>query len=84
MRQIDHFIAGGSNGAGGSGSGGSSGSGRTHKVWNPSTGEVQAEVALGDAALLDRAIENAKKVQPQWAHDQSADAGRGSCSATRS
>jgi len=58
MRQIDHFIQGGSGGLG---------SGRTHKVWNPSTGEVQAEVALGDAALLARAVENAKKVQPEWA-----------------
>jgi len=58
MRQVDHFILGGS---------GSGGTGRTHKIWNPSTGEVQAEVALGDAALLDRAMENAKKVQPEWA-----------------
>ncbi len=58
MRQIDHFIAGGA---------GSSGTGRTHKVWNPSTGEVQAEVPLGDAALLDRAVANAMKVQPEWA-----------------
>ncbi|MGB5779926.1 CoA-acylating methylmalonate-semialdehyde dehydrogenase [Allopontixanthobacter sediminis] len=58
MRQIDHFIAGGA---------GFSGAGRTHKVWNPSTGEVQAEVPLGDAALLDRAVANAMKVQPEWA-----------------
>lgn len=58
MRQIDHFI---------SGEAGSAGTGRTHKIWNPSTGEVQAEVSLGDAALLDRAIANAKKVQPEWA-----------------
>ena len=58
MRQIDHIIAGG---------GGTSSAARTHKIWNPSTGEVQAEVALGDAALLDRAVEAAKKVQPEWA-----------------
>ncbi len=58
MRQIDHFIAGGA---------GSAGTGRTHKIWNPSTGEIQAEVALGDAALLDRAVETARKVQPGWA-----------------
>ncbi|MEZ5680473.1 MAG: CoA-acylating methylmalonate-semialdehyde dehydrogenase [Erythrobacter sp.] len=57
MRQVDHFIAGGA---------GSSAS-RTHKIWNPSTGEVQAEVALGDAALLQRAVDAAKKVQPEWA-----------------
>ncbi|WP_370032532.1 CoA-acylating methylmalonate-semialdehyde dehydrogenase [Qipengyuania mesophila] len=58
MRQIDHFIQG---------EGSSAGNGRTHKIWNPSTGEVQAEVALGDAALLERAVANAKKVQPEWA-----------------
>ena len=57
MRTIDHFIAGGAGAA----------TGRTHKVWNPSTGEVQAEVPLGDAALLDKAVETAKKVQPEWA-----------------
>ncbi|WP_230291357.1 CoA-acylating methylmalonate-semialdehyde dehydrogenase [Croceicoccus sp. Ery5] len=57
MRTIDHFIAGGAGAA----------TGRTHQVWNPSTGEVQAEVPLGDAALLDRAVEIAKKVQPEWA-----------------
>ena len=44
MRQIDHHLATGV--AAGETT-------RTHKVWNPSTGEVQAEVALGDAALLD-------------------------------
>ena len=58
MRQIDHFISGGA---------GSTGTGRKHQIWNPSTGEVQAEVALGDASLLARAVENAKKVQPEWA-----------------
>ena len=57
MRQVDHFIAGGAAGS----------ATRTHKIWNPSTGEVQAEVALGDAALLQKAVDNAKKVQPEWA-----------------
>ncbi|MFZ1741370.1 MAG: CoA-acylating methylmalonate-semialdehyde dehydrogenase [Pontixanthobacter sp.] len=57
MRQIEHFIVGGASGS----------ASRTHKVWNPSTGEVQAEVALGDAALLDRVVETAKRVQPEWA-----------------
>ena len=57
MRQVDHFIAGG---AGGSAN-------RTHQIWNPSTGEVQAEVPLGDAALLQKAIDAAKKAQPEWA-----------------
>ncbi len=57
MRQVDHFIVGGTGGS----------AGRSHKIWNPSTGEVQAEVPLGDAALLDKAVEAAKKVQPEWA-----------------
>ncbi len=57
MRQIDHLIAGGSPAA----------TGRTHKIWNPSTGEVQAEVVLGDAALLEAAVAKAKEVQPAWA-----------------
>ena len=57
MRHIDHFIMGGADGS----------SGRTHQIWNPSTGEIQAEVSLGDAALLERAVQNAKRVQPEWA-----------------
>ena len=57
MRQVDHFISGGSGGS----------AGRTHQIWNPSTGEIQAEVALGDAALLDRVVATAKEVQPAWA-----------------
>ena len=56
MRQIDHFIVGESPLPR-----------RKHAIWNPSTGEVQAEVALGDAALLARAVETAKRVQPAWA-----------------
>ncbi len=57
MRQVDHFIAGGAGAA----------ASRKHSIWNPSTGEVQAEVALGDAAVLERAVAAAKKVQPEWA-----------------
>jgi malonate-semialdehyde dehydrogenase (acetylating)/methylmalonate-semialdehyde dehydrogenase len=56
LRQIDHFIVGDSPAPT-----------RKHAIWNPSTGEVQAEVALGDAALLARAVETAKRVQPAWA-----------------
>ncbi|MBX7496943.1 CoA-acylating methylmalonate-semialdehyde dehydrogenase [Qipengyuania sp. 6B39] len=56
MRQVDHFIVGTSPTPT-----------RKHKIWNPSTGEVQAEVALGDAALLQQAVDAAKKVQPEWA-----------------
>ncbi|WP_022673792.1 CoA-acylating methylmalonate-semialdehyde dehydrogenase [Novosphingopyxis baekryungensis] len=57
MRHIDHFMAGPTG----------PGTGRKHQVWDPSIGKVQAEVSLGDAELLDRAVENAKKVQPAWA-----------------
>ncbi len=57
MRQIDHFMVGGPNTA----------AARKHQVWNPSTGEIQAEVALGDAALLEKAVATAKEVQPGWA-----------------
>lgn len=57
MCKVDHFIVGT---AGGSAI-------RKHSIWNPSTGEVRAEVALGHTALLDRAVAAAKKVQPEWA-----------------
>jgi malonate-semialdehyde dehydrogenase (acetylating)/methylmalonate-semialdehyde dehydrogenase len=57
MRQVDHFIVGGSDGA----------SGRRHQIWNPSTGEIQAEVHLGNQKLLDKAVSAAKRVQPEWA-----------------
>ncbi len=58
MRQIDHFMPG---------KGSIPAATRTHKVWNPSTGEVQAQVPLGDAALLEIAVANARAVQPAWA-----------------
>ena len=57
MRTINHVVAGEESPA----------TGRTHDIWNPSTGEVQAQVALGDAALLEKAVAAAKKVQPEWA-----------------
>ena len=49
MRQIDHFIVGGSGGA----------PARKGQVFDPNTGAVQAEVALGDAATLERAVQAA-------------------------
>ncbi|MBA2921262.1 CoA-acylating methylmalonate-semialdehyde dehydrogenase [Sphingomonas sp. MAH-20] len=58
MRQIDHFIAGGA--AGGA-------SVRAGDVFNPSTGEVQARVALGTSIELDRAVAAAQAAQPGWA-----------------
>ena len=57
MRTIDHFIAGE---AGGGGS-------RTSDVFNPNDGSVQAQVPLGDAALLDKAVAAAEAAQPDWA-----------------
>ena len=46
MRLIDHFIAGGTGGVAPA---------RKSPVFDPNTGDIQAEVALGDAAMLDRA-----------------------------
>ncbi len=56
MRFIDHRIVGGSVAAT-----------RKAPVFNPSTGQVQAEVALGDAALLEQAVQAALAAQPAWA-----------------
>jgi malonate-semialdehyde dehydrogenase (acetylating) / methylmalonate-semialdehyde dehydrogenase len=58
MRQIDHFIAGGTGGNGGT---------RTASVMDPNNGGVQAEVALGDSATLERAVAAAQAAQPAWA-----------------
>jgi len=56
MRQIDHHIVGGAGG-----------SLRHSDIFDPNNGGVQAAVALGDAALLDRAVAAAKAAQPAWA-----------------
>jgi malonate-semialdehyde dehydrogenase (acetylating) / methylmalonate-semialdehyde dehydrogenase len=56
MRQIDHFI-----------SGGAGASPRQGDVFDPNSGAVQAQVALGDAAVLQRAVDAALKAQPAWA-----------------
>jgi len=58
MREIGHFI-GGKRVAGKSG--------RFAEVFNPSTGEVQAKVALATAAELRDAVLNAKEAQIGWA-----------------
>jgi malonate-semialdehyde dehydrogenase (acetylating)/methylmalonate-semialdehyde dehydrogenase len=58
MRTIGHFI-GGKSVAGASG--------RTSPVYNPNTGEVQAEVALATTAEVEAAIANAAAAQPKWA-----------------
>ena len=57
MRQIDHFIVGGSGGA----------PARKGPVFDPNTGAVQAEVALGTAETLERAVQAAAAAQPAWA-----------------
>jgi len=57
MRVIDHFLAGSPGGA----------ATRQGDVFDPNTGEVQAKVALGTKADLDRAIDAAKAAQPAWA-----------------
>jgi malonate-semialdehyde dehydrogenase (acetylating)/methylmalonate-semialdehyde dehydrogenase len=57
MRQIDHFIAGSASVTGG----------RFGDVMDPNNGGVQARVALGDAAVLERAVQAALAAQPAWA-----------------
>lgn len=61
MRTIDHHIAGAAATAGGGGAA------RTGDVFDPNTGQVQARVALGSAADLDRAVTAAQAAQPGWA-----------------
>src|SRR5213596_619794 len=57
LRSIDHFI-GGSPFASGE---------RQGDVFDPNQGEVQAQVRLGTAADLQKAIDAAKAAQPAWA-----------------
>ncbi|RED18218.1 CoA-acylating methylmalonate-semialdehyde dehydrogenase [Pontivivens insulae] len=42
-------------------------SGRSADVYNPATGEVQAQVPLANAAELDKAVAGAVAAQPEWA-----------------
>ena len=58
MRLIDHFIAGGTGGLAAS---------RKGQVFDPNSGAVQAEVALGGQDALDRAVAAAQAAQPAWA-----------------
>jgi malonate-semialdehyde dehydrogenase (acetylating) / methylmalonate-semialdehyde dehydrogenase len=58
MRTIGHFIGGREvKGT----------SGRFADVFEPMTGDIQAEVALASKAELRAAVENAKAAQPEWA-----------------
>ena len=61
MRIIDHFIAGSDGGAAGIGAA------RHGDVFDPNTGQVQAQVVLGGQAVLDRAVAAAQAAQPGWA-----------------
>jgi len=58
MRVIQHFIDGASITAAPT---------RLGDVFDPSLGIVQAQVALGDAAVLEEAVASAKAAQPAWA-----------------
>ncbi|MBP6581806.1 MAG: CoA-acylating methylmalonate-semialdehyde dehydrogenase, partial [Sphingorhabdus sp.] len=57
MRQINHFISGGAGAA----------STRFGDIMDPNNGGVQGRVALGDAAVLERAVQAALAAQPAWA-----------------
>ena len=57
MRAIDHFIAGGAGGP----------AARFGDIFDPNSGSVQGRVALGDKAVLDRAVAAAQRAQPGWA-----------------
>jgi malonate-semialdehyde dehydrogenase (acetylating)/methylmalonate-semialdehyde dehydrogenase len=43
-----------------------SGSGRVAPVFNPATGEQSAELGLSSAAEVDRAVQAAKAIAPEW------------------
>lgn len=58
MRKITHFIDGVAL---------AGASGRSGDVFNPNTGEVQAQVALANAAEVDLAVQAALRAQPGWA-----------------
>src|SRR3954463_14528037 len=57
LRSIDHFI-GGSSFASGE---------RQGDVFDPNQGQGQAQVRLGTAADLQKAVDAAKAAQPEWA-----------------
>jgi malonate-semialdehyde dehydrogenase (acetylating)/methylmalonate-semialdehyde dehydrogenase len=58
MQEITHHIGGEAR---------RGGSGRFGDVFNPATGEVQAQVPLASAEEVDRAVRIAAAAQPQWA-----------------
>jgi malonate-semialdehyde dehydrogenase (acetylating) / methylmalonate-semialdehyde dehydrogenase len=62
MRRIDHFIGGAS-----FASGERPNEMRVGEVFDPNQGQVQAQVALGTAADLAKAMDAARAAQPEWA-----------------
>ena len=57
MKRISHWI---------DGKVAAGNSGRSGKVFNPATGEVQAEVDFADISEIDRAVATAKAALPAW------------------
>src|SRR5512145_3404927 len=57
MRRIEHWISGSETAAS---------STRTGPVWNPATGEQQAEVVLAEAADVDAAVQAGRKAFDEW------------------
>jgi malonate-semialdehyde dehydrogenase (acetylating)/methylmalonate-semialdehyde dehydrogenase len=57
MRTITHYIDGAA----------APGGGRRGQIFAPTIGEVQAEVELGDASVVAKAVASAKAAQPAWA-----------------
>ncbi|AGH50271.1 MULTISPECIES: CoA-acylating methylmalonate-semialdehyde dehydrogenase [Sphingomonadales] len=57
MRIVENFIAGAA----------AAGGNRQSDIFDPNSGQVQARVALGGAAELQKAVDAAKAAQPAWA-----------------
>ena len=57
MYRIDHWIDGHTV---------ASTSGRSGKIYDPATGQVQGEVGFADVAEIDKAVATAKAALPAW------------------
>ncbi|MEC9139576.1 MAG: aldehyde dehydrogenase family protein, partial [Pseudomonadota bacterium] len=58
MRQVHHFISGAHKAGSDT---------RTGDIFDPGTGQVQAQVCMGTPADLDEAVQAALAAQPEWA-----------------